>query len=151
MTFSIPCRIMDALAGLLQGAAAAGQSDIPGVDALFLDPARVASFPDGVVLTLDQSGQAGDEIATTCRLSSTLPVVVSVIRSRVPNDPPNWQLLDPFYVAIHARIMGNRKLGGLSNDIKPAGRAHESDPRACMLQCFYTVEYQTDQVDVTTV
>ena len=149
MTVSISCRIMDALADLLQGTAAEGRSDIPGVDALFLDAARVAAFPDGVVISLEESGQATDEVATTCRLSSTLPVVVSIQRSRGPNDPPNWQLLDPFYVAIHARIMGNRKLGGLSSDIESVGRVHDPDLRACRLQCFYTVKYQTSEADVT--
>jgi hypothetical protein len=44
---------------------AAGHSDIAGVNALFLDSARVASIPDGTVVSLDQEGQASDEIATT--------------------------------------------------------------------------------------
>jgi hypothetical protein len=149
MTLSISCRIMDALAALLQGTAAEGRSDIPDVEALFLDAARVATFPDGVVISLDQSGQATDEIGTTCRLISTLPVVVSIQRSRVPNDPPNWQLLDPFYVAVHARIMGSRTLGGLSIDIESVGRTHEADLRACLVRCLYTVKYQTSEADVT--
>ena len=149
MTLSVSCRIMDALAARLQGAAAAGKSDIPNVDALFLDSARVASFPDGVVVTLDQEGQASDEIATTCKLSSTLPVVVTVIRSRAPNDPPNWQLLDPFYVAVHARMMGDRRLGGLCDDIQSVSREHVSDLKACAIRCSYSVRYQTLEADVT--
>ena len=138
---SIPRQIMDALAVRLDG--------IADVQALFLDSARVASFPDGVVVTLDQEGQASDEIATTCKLSSTLPVVVTVIRSRSPNDPPNWQLLDPFYVAVHARMMGDRKLGGLCNDIQSISREHVSDLKACAIRCSYSVRYQTLEADVT--
>lgn len=149
MTLSIPCRIMDALADLLQGTAAEGQSDITGVDALFLDSARVASLPDGVVIALDQEGPSSDEIATTCRLSSTLPVVVMIQRSRVPNDPPNWQLLDSFYVAVHSRIMANRRLGGLCDDIQSIGREHLSDLKACAVRCSYSVKYQTLEADVT--
>ena len=141
MTLSIPCRIMDALAVRLDG--------IADVQALFLDSARVASFPDGTVVTLDQEGQASDEIATTCKLSSTLPVVVTVIRSRAPNDPPNWQLLDPFYVAVHARMMGDRRLGGLCDDIQSIGREHVSDLKACAIRCSYSVRYQTLEADVT--
>ena len=149
MTQSISCQIMDALADLLQGTAAAGQSDIPGVNALFLDSARVASLPDGVVIGLDQEGQASDEIATTCRLSSTLPVVVTIIRTRAPNDPPNWQLLDSFYVAVHSRIMANRRLGGLCDDIQSIGREHVSELKACAVRGSYSVRYQTLEADVT--
>ena len=141
MTLSIPCQIMDALAVRLDG--------ITDVQELFLDSARVASFPDGVVVTLDQDGQASDEIGTTCRLSSTLPVVVTIIRSRAPNDPPNWQLLDPFYVAVHARMMGDRKLGGLCEDIQSIGREPISDLKACAIRCSYSVKYQTSEADVT--
>jgi hypothetical protein len=132
---------MDALAVRLDG--------IADVQALFLDSARVASFPDGTVVTLDQDGQASDEIATTCKLSSTLPVVVTIIRSRAPNDPPNWQLLDPFYVAVHARMMGDRKLSGLCEDIKSIGREHVADARACLVRCSYSVQYQTLEADAT--
>ena len=149
MTQSVPCRIMDALAARLQGAAAAGQSDIPDVDALFLDSARVASFPDGTVISLDQEGRSSDQIGTTCRLSSTLPVVVVISAFRAPGDAPNWQILDPFYVAVHARIMGDRKLGGLCIDIRSTGRQHSADPRACLVRCFYTVEYQTLEAELT--
>ena len=149
MTLSRSCRIMDALAASLQGAAAAGQSDIPNVDALFLDSARVAAFPDGTVISLDQDGPSSDEIGTTCRLSSTLPVVVVISAFRAPGDAPNWQILDPFYVAVHARIMGDRKLGGLCTDIRSTGRQHSPDLKACLLRCFYTVEYQTLEDDVT--
>jgi len=141
VTLSIPCQIMDALAVRLDG--------ITDVQELFLDSARVASFPDGVVVTLDQDGQASDEIGTTCRLSSTLPVVVTIIRSRAPNDPPNWQLLDPFYVAVHARMMGDRKLGGLCEDIQSIGREPISDLKACAIRCSYSVKYQTSEADVT--
>ena len=138
---SIPCQIMDALAVRLDG--------IADVQALFLDSARVASFPDGTVVTLDQDGQASDEIATTCKLSSTLPVVVTIIRSRAPKDPPNWQLLDPFYVAVHSRMMGDRRLGGLCDDIQSIGREHLSDLKACAVRCSYSVKYQTSEADVT--
>jgi hypothetical protein len=132
---------MDALAVRLDG--------IADVQALFLDSARVASFPDGTVVTLDQDGQASDEIATTCKLSSTLPVVVTISCFRTPNDPPNWQLLDPFYVAVHSRMMGDRRLGGLCDDIQSIGREHLSDLKACAVRCSYSVKYQTSEADVT--
>lgn len=143
MTASIASRIMDELAVRLTG--------IPNVQALFLDSARVVSRPDGLVVTLDLEGAATDEIAQTCQLDSTLPVVVSVYSNRVPNDPPNWQILDPVYVEIHSRMMqGNRTLGGLALDIKARRREYVSELEACALRCSYDVSYRTSQSDVTT-
>jgi len=70
---------------------------------------------------------------------------------RQPGDPPNWQLLDPFYVAAHSRIMappGN--LGGLCQSIQSDGRVFP-DPnlQACWLRLLYTVTYLTAKSDVT--
>jgi len=147
MTQSISCRIMDALADLLQGTAPEGESDIPWLlgnpgnrrPQLFLDASRVAGPGDGVVIGLDQGdvneGRSRDEIADTCRVQS------------------NWQLLDPFYVAIHSRIMAPpRNLGGLCQSIQSDGRAFP-DPnlQACWLRLLYTVTYKTAESDVTVI
>jgi hypothetical protein len=163
MTLSISCRIMDALADLLQGAAPEGESDIPWLvgnptnrrPQLFLDASRVAGPGDGVVIGLDQGdvneGRSRDEIADTCRVQSTMPVVLTISMPRQPGDPPNWQLLDPFYVAAHSRIMAPpRSLGGLCQSIQSDGRAFP-DPnlQACWLQLLYTVTYNTAKHNVT--
>jgi hypothetical protein len=163
MTQSISCRIMDALADLLQGTAPEGESDIPWLvgnptnrrPQLFLDASRVAGPGDGVVIGLDQGdvneGRSRDQIADTCRVTTTMPVVLTISMPRKPGDPPNWQLLDPFYVAAHGRIMGgNRKLGGLCQSIQSDGRAFpDPDLQACWLRLLYTVTYLTAESDVT--
>ena len=162
MTQSISCRIMDALADLLQGTAPEGESDIPWLvgnptnrrPQLFLDASRVAGPGDGVVIGLDQGdvneGRSRDQIADTCRVTTTMPVVLTISMPRKPGDPPNWQLLDPFYVAAHGRIMGgNRKLGGLCQSIQSDGRAFpDPDLQACWLRLLYTVTYLTAESDV---
>jgi len=163
MTQSISCRIMDALSDLLQGTAPEGESDIPWLvgnptnrrPQLFLDASRVAGPGDGVVIGIDQGdvneGRSRDQIADTCRVTTTMPVVLTISMPRKPGDPPNWQLLDPFYVAAHGRIMGgNRKLGGLCQSIQSDGRAFpDPDLQACWLRLLYTVTYLTAESDVT--
>ena len=157
MTQSISCRIMDALADLLQGTAPEGESDIPWLvgnptnrrPQLFLDASRVAGPGDGVVIGLDLEGEGLDQPGDTCRVVSSLPVVVTISMPRQPGDPPNWELLDPFYVAVHGRVMGGtRKLGGLCRGIQSKGRSDESNLQAALMRCVYDVTYATDQTDV---
>jgi hypothetical protein len=157
MTLSISCRIMDALADLLRGAAPEGETDIPWLvgnptnrrPQLFLDASRVAGPGDGVVIGLDLEGEGLDQPADTCRVVSSLPVVVTISMPRQPGDPSNWQLLDPFYVAVHGRVMGGtRKLGGLCRGIQSKGRSHEPNLQAALMRCVYDVTYATDQTDV---
>ncbi len=113
-SLSIRSRIMFALADLLQGAAPEGESDIPWLvdnpgsrrPQLFLDASRVAGPGDWVVIDLGMEGEGLDQPGDTCRVISSLPVVVTISMPRQPGDPPNWQLLDPFYVAVHGRVMG---------------------------------------------
>ena len=157
MTLSISCRIMNALADLLQGTAPEGESDIPWLvgnpgnrrPQLFLDASRVAGPGDGVVIGLDLEGEGLDQPGDTCRVVSSLPVVVTISTPRQPGDPPNWELLDPFYVAVHGRVMGGtRKLGGLCRGIQSKGRSHEPNIQAALMRCVYDVTYATDQTDV---
>jgi hypothetical protein len=157
MTLSISCRIMDALADLLRGAAPEGETDIPWLvgnptnrrPQLFLDASRVAGPGDGVVIGLDLEGEGLDQPADTCRVVSSLPVVVTISMPRQPGAPPNWELLDPFYVAVHGRVMGGtRKLGGLCRGIQSKGRSHEPNLQAALMRCVYDVTYATDQTDV---
>jgi hypothetical protein len=148
---------MDALADLLQGTAPEGESDIPWLvgnptnrrPQLFLDASRVAGPGDGVVIGLDLEGEGLDQPGDTCRVVSSLPVVVTISTPRQPGDPPNWELLDPFYVAVHGRVMGGtRKLGGLCRGIQSKGRSHEPNLQAALMRCVYDVIYATDQTDV---
>ena len=157
MTLSISCRIMDALADLLQGTAPEGESDIPWLvgnptnrrPQLFLDASRVAGPGDGVVIGLDLEGEGLDQPGDTCRVVSSLPVVVTISTPRQPGDPPNWELLDPFYVAVHGRVMGGtRELGGLCRGIQSKGRSYEPNLQAALMRCVYDVTYATDQTDV---
>jgi hypothetical protein len=155
MTLPIDAQIMDALADLLQGAAATeDRSDIPGVGLLLLDPSRVATENDGVVVRLEQGdtgeGMARDQIADTCRVQTTLPIMVTIYMPRKPGDPPNWRLLGPFYAEVHRRIMATPKLGGLCQGIQSGGRQFpEPDSQACWLRLLYAVTYKTARSDVT--
>lgn len=151
MTLPIDAQIMDALAALLRGTAATeDRSDIPGVGALFLDAARVASEPDGVVIKLDQEGEAIDRVLNACQVVSTLPVVITITKPRTPGDPPNWRILGPFCAAVHARIMaGRRDLGGLCIDIESRGRIHEANPQACEIKMIYNATYYTAISNIT--
>jgi hypothetical protein len=151
MTLPIDAQIMDALAGLLQGAAVTeDRSDIPGVGALFLDAARVASEPDGVVIKLDQEGEALDRVLSACQVVSTLPVVITITKPRTPGEPPNWRILGPFCAAVHARIMaGRRDLGGLCIDIESRGRIHEANLQACEVRMIYNATYYTAISNIT--
>jgi hypothetical protein len=142
MTLSIPCRIMGALAALLEG--------IPGVDTVVLDEARVADPPAGVAITLDAEGPITDEIGRTCQVDSTLPVLLTITMPRAPGGPPNWEILDPIYTELHRRVMADRRLGGLALDIRSVSRTPEPpDIRICALACRYAVAYRTRQEDVT--
>jgi hypothetical protein len=156
-SLSIRSRIMFALADLLQGAAPEGESDIPWLvdnpgsrrPQLFLDASRVAGPGDWVVIDLGMEGEGLDQPGDICRVISSLPVVVTISMPRQPGDPPNWQLLDPFYVAVHGRVMGGtRKLGGLCRGIQSKGRSDESNLQAALMRCVYDVTYATDQTDV---
>jgi hypothetical protein len=156
MTLPIDAQIMDALAALLQGAAATeDRSDIPGVGLLLLDPSRVATEGDGVVVQLEQGdtgeGIARDKVADICRVQTTLPIMVTIYMPRKPGDPPNWRLLGPFYAEVHRRIMATpRTLGGLCQGIQSSGRQFpEPDSQACWLRLLYTVTYKTAEHDVT--
>lgn len=135
------CQILDALAAALQG--------IPGATTFVLDSARIIAPPDGVTVSVDQDGDPSDRIISTCAVETTMPVLVTIYATRVPDDPPNWRILDPFYVAVHSRVMADRTLGGLAITIESVGRSPESATQACALGCRYSVKYRTRQEDVT--
>ena len=156
MTLPISGQIMDALAAVLKGAAATeDRSDIAGVGLLLLDPSRVATETDGVVVRLEQGdpgeGMARDQIADTCRMQTTLPIMVTIYMPRKPGDPPNWRLLGPFHAEVHRRIMATpRTLGGLCQSIQSNGQQFpEPDSQACWQRLLYTVIYKTAEHDVT--
>ena len=156
MTLPIDAQIMDALVALLQGTAPTeDQSDIPGVGLLLLDPSRIVTEADGLVIRLEQgdlgNGIARDEIADTCRMLTTMPIMITIYKQRQPGDPPNWRLLGPFNAEIHRRIMAHpRTLGGLCQSIESQGRQYpDPDPQACWLRLLYSVTYKSAQHDVT--
>ena len=156
MSLPISGQIMDALAAVLKGTAATeDRSDISGVGMLLLDPSRVATETDGVVVRLEQGdpgeGIARDQIADTCRVQTTLPIMVTIYTPRKPGDPPNWRLLGPFHAEVHRRIMAApRTLGGLCQSIQSNGQQFpEPDSQACWQRLLYTVTYKTAEHDVT--
>ena len=141
MTASFTSRVLDALAAILEGT--------PGITTFVTDSARVVSRIEGVALSLDIAGDASDVLGKTCDIYTTLPIVATIYANRLPNDPPNWELLDPYYVEVHRRIMADRRLGGLAIDIFSTGRTYESDIKVCAVGCQYAVKYQTRQEDVS--
>ena len=139
---SIAAQILTALSTTL--------ADVPGVDVFVDDPARLIARPDGVVLMLEWEEAAGgvDNETRTCDVVSYLPILVTLYCPRSPEDPPGWDLLDPYYVELHGRIMADRTLGGLAMDTKSISRQPESGVKGCALQCRYSVQYRTRQEDV---
>lgn len=139
---SIAAQILTALSTTLTG--------VPGVDVFVDDPARLVTRPDGVVLMLEWEEAAGgiDNETRTCDVVSYLPILVTLYCPRSPQDPPGWELLDPYYVEVHRRIMADRTIGGLALDTKSISRQPESGAQGCALQCRYSVQYRTRQEDV---
>ena len=81
MTLPISGQIMDALAAVLKGAAATeDRSDITGVGLLLLDPSRVATETDGVVVRLEQGdpgeGMARDQIVNIIKVQQLSNIVI---------------------------------------------------------------------------
>jgi len=138
---SIACQVMDAITAALQGT--------PGVATLITDSARVVEETDGMTITVDMDGAATDRIGKTCEVVTTMPVLITILSPREPGDPPNWQILDPVYVAVHTRVMADRTLGGLALDITSESRTPMADIKACALGCRYSVIYTTRQEDVS--
>lgn len=155
MTASIPCRIMDALALRLNG--------IPGVATFTLDPARVLSETDGVVITLEQGKQDDtDKTNDACWITSGMTVVISIyvprpqtLNQSVPGDKsttPVWQLTDLFYREVHSRMMADlatRQVNGLAIDTTPINRQRDSDATVTVLRAVYSVTYRTRHHDIT--
>lgn len=154
MTASIPCRIMDALALRLNG--------ISGVDTFTLDPTRILSETDGVVVTLEQGEQDDtDKTNDACRIISGMQVIICIyvprpqaLNQSVPGDKsttPIWQLTDPFYREVHSRMMIDlvtRQIDGLAIDTVPVTRRRNHDATVTVLRCVYSVTYWTSHHDI---
>lgn len=62
--------------------------------------------------------------ASLGRLDQVLPVLIEIyVRGNVPD-----QLADPIGVDVHARMMADRTLGGLAQDVQPDGWRPEYEP-----------------------
>lgn len=83
------------------------------------------------------------------RIDWTLNVAVTVIvRSAVPD-----QAADSIVASLHAKMMQDQTLGGISQSIEPQGVTFEmieADQPAGVITCDYNVRYQTSLTDQTT-
>ena len=83
------------------------------------------------------------------RIDWTLTVAVMVIvRHPVPD-----QAADPIVQSLHAAMMQDQTLGGISQAIEPQGVSFEmveADQPAGVVTCEYNVRYQTSLTDQTT-
>lgn len=62
--------------------------------------------------------------ASLGRLDQSLPVLIEIyVRGNVPD-----QLADPIGVDVHARMMADRTLGGLAQDVQPDGWRPQYEP-----------------------
>lgn len=83
------------------------------------------------------------------RIDWTLSVSVAVIvRHAVPD-----QAADSIVANVHAKMMLDQTLGGISQAIEPVGVSFdliEADQPAGVITCDYNVRYQTSLIDQTT-
>jgi hypothetical protein len=148
MTLTIAAQILNAAAATLQG--------VPGVQTVIFDPGRVIGSADGVCLALeiDPETTADDNYIDTCRMLSNLVITITVTGRRLVaagavEPQPNWLAADPFYQTVHQRIMGSGRFGDLARDVKSLNRTYESDTEYWRIQMRYTVDYVTQQGDLT--
>ena len=80
--------------------------------------------------------------ASLGRLDQVLPVLIEVyVRGNVPD-----QLADPIGVDVHARMMADRALGGLAQDVQPDGwrpEYEQADATAGWIGHKFLVRYRT--------
>lgn len=83
------------------------------------------------------------------RIDWTLNVAVMIIvRHAVPD-----QAADSIVASLHAKMMQDQTLGGISQAIEPQGVSFEmleADQPAGVITCDYNVRYQTSLTDQTT-
>ena len=80
--------------------------------------------------------------ASLGRLDQVLPVLIEIyVRGNVPD-----QLADPIGVDVHARMMADRALGGLAQDVQPDGwrpEYEQADATAGWIGHKFLVRYRT--------
>jgi hypothetical protein len=80
--------------------------------------------------------------ASLGRLDQALPVLIEIyVRGDVPD-----QLADPIGVDVHARMMADRTLGGLAQDVQPDGwrpQYEQADATAGWIGHKFLIRYRT--------
>jgi hypothetical protein len=80
--------------------------------------------------------------ASLGKLDQALPVLIEIyVRGDVPD-----QLADPIGVDVHARMMADRTLGGLAQDVQPDGwrpEYEQADATAGWMQHRFLIRYRT--------
>jgi hypothetical protein len=80
--------------------------------------------------------------ASLGRLDNNLPVLIEIyVRGDVPD-----QLADPIGVDVHARMMADRTLGGLAQDVQPDGwkpEYEQADATAGWIGHKFLIRYRT--------
>jgi hypothetical protein len=80
--------------------------------------------------------------ASLGKLDNVLPVLIEIyVRGDVPD-----QLADPIGVDAHARMMADRTLGGLAQDVQPDGfrpEYEQADATAGWMQHRFLIRYRT--------
>jgi hypothetical protein len=80
--------------------------------------------------------------ASLGKLDQALPVLIEIyVRGDVPD-----QLADPIGVDVHARMMSDRTLGGLAQDVQPDGwrpEYEQADATAGWMQYRFLIRYRT--------
>ena len=80
--------------------------------------------------------------ASLGRLDQVLPVLIEIyVRGNVPD-----QLADPIGVDVHARMMADRTLGGLAQDVQPDGwrpEYEQADATAGWIGHKFLIRYRT--------
>lgn len=134
-------QILEAIKSALTGTAQVGSR-------IYRSRAEAYTRDEVPAIAVDWPGDPARAL-TMAKTEWTLRVNVTVlVRGSVPD-----QLADPIVESLHAKIMADESLGGLSHGIAPVGvqfRLDEADLTAGEIVCAYDVTYRTARANVAT-
>ena len=111
-----------------------------------VEPMARAESPAIVVEPLNDTAQQNTSLPT---LDWSLTVRVAVIvRGAIPD-----QLADPIVESLHAKLMADLTLGGVTIDVQPQGvnfEMVEADQPAGVISCDYLIRYRTSVTNLAT-
>ena len=102
----------------------------------------------GALVIVPGTDSALEKEVSNCKIDWRLPVLVAVYtRGAIPD-----QLADPIIISVHSKLMADRTLAGLAEDIFPGTvdpQLEKADQPALWTVCTYNVRYRTSITDLS--